>query len=204
MAIKKIMKLLDVGTTAVAGCDISYYQGDVDFEIMKRTGIKAVIIRAGYGTTVDKRFVSYINAAIKAGLAVGVYWFLYARDTVGAINNAQKCREVIDPYKEYILLVFGLIGNTIRTDMQARCHHQRDLQSLMYLIEKWNQPDMKRASIPTRIIFSLASSGRGLWQSIHCGLPSILTVSANMRFVEEAQDHICGSTAHLLMGRHVV
>ncbi len=104
MAIKKMMTLLDVGRTAVAGCDISYYQGDVDFEIMKRTGIKAVIIRAGYGTTVDKRFVSYINAAIKAGLAIGVYWFLYAADTVGAINNAQKCREVIDPYKEYISL----------------------------------------------------------------------------------------------------
>lgn len=104
MAIKKAMVLLERGKAAVAGCDVSYYQGDIDFAVMKKSGIKAVIIRAGYGTTIDKRFVSYINAAIKEGLAIGVYWFLYAVDTVSAINNAQKCKGIIDPYKEHITL----------------------------------------------------------------------------------------------------
>ena len=95
-------KRMQLGSIAVQGCDISYYQGDVNFEKMKATGIKAVIIRAGYGTTIDKRFISYINAAIKAGLSIGVYWFIYAPTPTSSINNAQKCLEVIAPYKQYI------------------------------------------------------------------------------------------------------
>lgn len=104
MKIKKIMQLILPGRHAEKGCDISYYQGNVDFAAMKKAGIRAVIIRAGYGTTIDKRFISYINAAIKAGLAIGIYWFIYAADTAGARNNAKKCLEVIEPYRQYITL----------------------------------------------------------------------------------------------------
>ena len=104
MAIKKVMRLLLQGRPPRKGCDISYYQGDVDFAAMKASGIEAVIIRAGYGTTTDKRFISYINAAIRAGLAIGVYWFIYADGTAGAEGNARKCLEVIEPYRQYIAL----------------------------------------------------------------------------------------------------
>lgn len=104
MESKKVMQLLGRGKLPVIGCDISYYQGSVDFEAMKKVGIKAVIIRAGYGTTIDKRFISYINAAIKAGMAIGVYWFIYAANGAGAKNNAKKCLETIEPYRQYITL----------------------------------------------------------------------------------------------------
>ncbi|MFG6369229.1 MAG: peptidoglycan-binding protein [Lachnospiraceae bacterium] len=103
MVNKKAIQLLEYTMLPVNGSDISYYQGDIDFEIMKAAGIKVIIIRAGYGSTVDKRFISYINGAIKAGLAIGVYWFIYARDITDIINNAKKCLEVISPYKEYIV-----------------------------------------------------------------------------------------------------
>lgn len=98
------MQLLKPDMPVENGCDISYYQGDVDFVAMKKAGIKAVIIRAGYGTTIDKRFISYINAAIRAGLAIGVYWFMYAADRERSISNARKCLEVIAPYRQYITL----------------------------------------------------------------------------------------------------
>lgn len=98
----KEMLLLCSGDVPVDGCDISYYQGNVNFEAMRAAGIKVVVIRAGYGTTVDKRFISYINAAIKAGLCVGVYWFIYAKDMTGIINNVKKCVEVLEPYKQFI------------------------------------------------------------------------------------------------------
>lgn len=103
MAIRKVMQVLQSGIPAGDGCDISYYQGDVDFAVMKKTGIKAVIIRAGYGTTIDKRFISYINAAIKAGLAIGIYWFIYAADVEMSKKNAEKCLEVIAPYMDFIM-----------------------------------------------------------------------------------------------------
>lgn len=104
MKIKKVMQLILQDSPPEDGCDISYHQGDVDFVKLKASGIRAVIIRAGYGTTVDKRFVSYINAAIREGFAIGVYWFIYAKGTVSARRNAEKCLEVIEPYRQYITL----------------------------------------------------------------------------------------------------
>lgn len=104
MAIKKVMILLGADKIPKLGCDVSYYQGDVDFRIMLASGIRAVIIRAGYGTTIDKRFITYINAAIKAGIAIGIYWFIYAANTSSSVRNAEKCLEVIEPYRKYITL----------------------------------------------------------------------------------------------------
>lgn len=93
---------LEHSTKAVQACDISYWQGNVDFNKMYAAGIRIVIIRAGYGTTQDKNFVSYINGALAAGIAVGVYWFMYAINAHGAVANAKKCAEVILPYKGQI------------------------------------------------------------------------------------------------------
>lgn len=41
-------------TKVLKGCDISYWQGSVDFAKMYKAGIRFVIIRAGYGTKADK------------------------------------------------------------------------------------------------------------------------------------------------------
>lgn len=86
------------------GCDISKYQGKVDFFKMKKAGIKFVIIRAGYGTTKDPYFESYVDCASKAGLLVGVYWFMYGGSVAKAMDNAKKCLEVIEPYRAKIQL----------------------------------------------------------------------------------------------------
>lgn len=98
MKIKEVIMVLN-RTVILKGSDISYWQGNIDFNKMYKAGIRFVIIRAGYGTTQDKNFVTYINAAIKAGLLVGIYWFIYAKSEVAARNNAKKCIEVIAPYK---------------------------------------------------------------------------------------------------------
>lgn len=91
------------------GCDISYWQGQVDFKKMYDAGIRFVMIRAGYGTTIDKNFVTYINGAIAAGLKVGVYWFMYAKSEATARNNAKKCIKLLAPYKDKI--VYGVYAD---------------------------------------------------------------------------------------------
>lgn len=88
--------------TIVKGTDISKWQGAVDFVKMKQIGTEFVIIRAGYGETEDKMFTAYINAALMAGLAVGVYWFIYASDNTGAKKNAGKFEQIVRPYKDKI------------------------------------------------------------------------------------------------------
>lgn len=69
--------------------DISEFQQNIDFNKMKNDGIKAVIIRAGYGREVsqkDSMFESHYRNAKSAGLKVGAYWYSYA----DSINDAEK------------------------------------------------------------------------------------------------------------------
>ena len=40
------------------GIDISYYQGDVDYEKVKNSGIDFIMIKAGQGRTVPSYFIS--------------------------------------------------------------------------------------------------------------------------------------------------
>lgn len=94
-----MMKLTNIKTL---GCDISYHQGKIDFKKMKQSGIRFIIIRMGYGTTVDKAAIENIKGAISNGFDIGVYWFIYADSIQRSIENAKKFIEVIIPYRKYI------------------------------------------------------------------------------------------------------
>ncbi|MGO5168618.1 GH25 family lysozyme [Bacillota bacterium LCP21S3_G6] len=63
----------------VKGIDISKWQGAIDFQKVKNSGTRFVIIRAGYGTKgKDEFFESNYKKAKAAGLHVGAYWYSYA------------------------------------------------------------------------------------------------------------------------------
>lgn len=80
------------------GIDISYYQGAIDFEKVKASGIDFVIIRAGYGKYAKQKdvwFENFYKEAKAAGLDVGAYWFSYAETAGEATQEAAACLEVI-------------------------------------------------------------------------------------------------------------
>lgn len=78
------------------GIDISAYQGVVDFNKVKKSGIDVVILRAGWGTgTKDKTFETNYKKAKEAGLKVGIYWFLYCTNDTQAQQNAIACCNVL-------------------------------------------------------------------------------------------------------------
>lgn len=56
-------------------CDISKWNGDVNFEKLQEEGFEGVFIRAGDGYTEDPRFREFRQKARLAGLRVGFYWF---------------------------------------------------------------------------------------------------------------------------------
>lgn len=66
------------------GIDVSYYQGDIDWEAVKQSGVEFVFIRVGYrgyGTGAlreDPKADEYLKGATAAGLRVGVYIFSQA------------------------------------------------------------------------------------------------------------------------------
>lgn len=61
------------------GIDISEFQGEIDFEEVRRSGIDAVYIRAGAGEYTDEYFAENYERARAAGLKIGFYHYVTAR-----------------------------------------------------------------------------------------------------------------------------
>lgn len=84
--------------------DISFWQDTLDFAKIKKSGYDNIILRAGYGTTIDSKFNEYANACKKNNInIVAVYWFIYATNLTEVKANANKCLEVIKAYKPKIV-----------------------------------------------------------------------------------------------------
>ena len=80
------------------GIDVSKWQGQIDFNAVRRSGVDFVIIQAGYGKSVtqkDPYFEQNYARAKAAGLKVGAYWFSYALTPNEAAEEARTCAAVI-------------------------------------------------------------------------------------------------------------
>lgn len=81
------------------GIDVSYYQGIIDWQAVKETGlVKFAIIRAGYGRYAnqkDSQFERNYAGAKAAGIPVGAYWYSYAMSVEEAREEAQACMQVL-------------------------------------------------------------------------------------------------------------
>ena len=79
--------------------DISEFQQGINFNKMKNDGIKAVIIRAGYGresSQKDSMFESHYKNAKSENMKIGVYWYSYADSVGDAEKEAKACLECIN------------------------------------------------------------------------------------------------------------
>ena len=61
------------------GIDISEFQGEIDFEDVRRSGIEAVYIRVGAGEYTDEYFAENYERAKAVGLKIGFYHYVTAR-----------------------------------------------------------------------------------------------------------------------------
>jgi GH25 family lysozyme M1 (1,4-beta-N-acetylmuramidase) len=81
--------------------DISMWQGSIDFAKVKSAGVEAVILRCNnwnnYTNSVEKdpRFEEYYTKAKAAGLDVGVYYYTWQSDVLGARKDAELCMEYL-------------------------------------------------------------------------------------------------------------
>lgn len=79
------------------GIDVSYHNGEIDWEAIKNAGIDFVIVRSSYGLqSKDSRFVEYVTGAKAAGLKVGAYHYSYALSVEDASQEAANCKEAIE------------------------------------------------------------------------------------------------------------
>ncbi len=86
------------------GIDVSKWNGSIDWNAVKNSGVSFVIIRCGYrgsstGALIeDPMFRSNIQGATKAGLKVGVYFFTQAVNEVEAVEEASMAVGLIKGY----------------------------------------------------------------------------------------------------------
>ena len=89
------------------GVDISFWQaGDstgknVDFVKLKNSGCKFVILRIGYGQSVDSAFISFYKKARAAGMPLGLYMYGLKTTYSGAASDANWVISVIEQNNMY-------------------------------------------------------------------------------------------------------
>jgi len=82
------------------GIDVSEFQGIVDWEAVKNSGIEFAILRGGFGLGhVDPRFERNAAECNRLGIPMGIFWFSYALSANEAAQEAQECIKAIKPYK---------------------------------------------------------------------------------------------------------
>lgn len=87
------------------GIDVSKCNGSVDMNRVAKSGVKFVILRAGYGDLIsqmDTQFTNNIKNAIANNLSIGIYYFSYATSNSDAQSEADICAKIIAPYKAKI------------------------------------------------------------------------------------------------------
>lgn len=101
----EVSTLRPVSGKARAGIDVSKYQGEIDWDKVKNSGVEFVIIRAGYRGSVsgslveDPYFKENIRGAKEAGLDVGVYFFTQAVNEVEAVEEASAVLSLVEEYE---------------------------------------------------------------------------------------------------------
>ncbi len=90
--------------SGVLGIDVSKWNGSIDWNAVKNSGVSYVIIRCGYrgsstGALIeDPKFASNIKGAKAAGLKVGVYFFSQAVNEAEAVEEASMALNLVSGY----------------------------------------------------------------------------------------------------------
>ena len=90
---------IDDSDITCTGIDVSKWQGRIDWQQVKNSGVQFAIIKAGEGLEVESRFYENINNAKAAGINCGIYWFGHATSPGEALEEARACMNAIAGYQ---------------------------------------------------------------------------------------------------------
>ncbi len=95
------------------GIDVSYHNGNLDWETIKAAGVDFAILRAAYrgygdeGTLVkDTKFAEYMQGAMSQGIPVGAYIYSQAITTAEAVQEANYILNIVRGYNLDLPIVF--------------------------------------------------------------------------------------------------
>ena len=121
----QVFYLEDQQITSSLGVDVSEFQGEIDWETVRESGIDFAIIRCGfrgYGSGelhTDNAFDQNMQNAAAAGLKLGVYFYSQAITVEEAVEEAELTLDLIQNYELTYPVVFDwevVSSDTARTD----------------------------------------------------------------------------------------
>lgn len=140
------MSYSDEGYDYRLGIDVSHYQGEIDWEKVKASGIEFVFIRLGFrgygqdGTLkLDTNFEKNIQGARGAGLDVGVYFFAQAINEKEAVEEAEFVLENLVEYDLQMPVVYdpeSILHEEARTDDVTGEQFTKNTKAFCETIEK--------------------------------------------------------------------
>lgn len=172
------------------GIDVSKWNGNINWQKVKNSGISFAIIREGYGkkspSQVDKKFKENIEGAKSAGINTGVYHYSYADSIEDAINEARFCLENISGYQLEYPIVFDFedkeilkLTNRQRTDIcKTFCEEieRNGYYAMIYTSKNWIDNYLYSDELLKRFDLWLAQWGVnktayscGIWQYSETG-----------------------------------
>ena len=84
--------------------DVSSFQGNINWEQVKASGVEGAIIRCGWGQDIasqhDPKFKRNVEECIRLGIPFGVYLYSYAKTTSMAKGEAEHMMRLMNPYKD--------------------------------------------------------------------------------------------------------
>lgn len=97
------------------GIDVSYCQGDIDWNKVKDSFVDFAFIRVGsFNSGIDKCFYQNMNGALDVGIPVGVYIYSYATSATMAKNEAKFVLKMIEDYDVTYPVVFDVENDAQR------------------------------------------------------------------------------------------
>lgn len=111
LPITDVIKEYKTSKTKV-GIDVSGWQGKIDWEKVKNSGIEFAFLRLGYQTDfddeyhTDKYFHDNIQAANRLDIPVGIYFYSYASTLTEAEHQANWIKDQIKGYKVELGVAF--------------------------------------------------------------------------------------------------
>lgn len=96
------------------GIDVSYFQGNIDWNAVAEDGVEFAFIRAanrGYGTgklVEDEKFTANLEGALAAGIHVGIYIYSQAVNEEEVLEEADLVLKKLAPYDVKCPIVFDV------------------------------------------------------------------------------------------------
>ena len=119
------IKYKDDSYEIIHGIDVSYHQGNIDWEKVRSQGYEFAFIRIGYrgyskgSLSQDSMFEANIKGAKAAGLQVGVYFFAQAINEEEALEEAEFVLKLLNGRKLDLPVVYDpetITDDAARTD----------------------------------------------------------------------------------------